>query len=110
LSESRSRSEALPNDFQCELNLACRGLRDGEPAEGRYRDSGGVERHEVADRRREVGVIQDVKELGPELDVEGLRDSSDVVVLNHGEINVEQPWSNDCVAPQVAEEVETGEW
>jgi hypothetical protein len=107
--ELRSRSEALPNDFQCELNLASRGLRGIEPAEAGRRGSSGEERHEVVDRRREVSVIQHVKELGPELDMEGFRDSSDAVVLNHGEINVEQPRPNDCVAPQVAEEVETGE-
>jgi hypothetical protein len=29
----------------------------------------------------EVGVVQEVKEFGPELNVEGLRDSSYIVVL-----------------------------
>jgi hypothetical protein len=42
----------------------------------------------VFDRRLEVGVVQDVKELSPELNVEGFRDFRYVIVLERREIDV----------------------
>lgn len=52
-------------------------------------------------------MIQDVEELGPELDVEAFRDSCDLIVFRHEVIEIEQPRPNDRITPQVAEEIDT---
>src|SRR6266481_4543125 len=76
----------LPNELQPVLNLPPRGLRRVELAETSN------EHVEVGDRRREVGVIKDIEELGSELHVEGFRDFGDLGVFHHGVIQVDQPW------------------
>ena len=50
-------------------------------------------------------MIQDVKELGPKLNVEGFRHSRYVVVLEHREIDVYQARPYQGIPPVVAEQV-----
>jgi hypothetical protein len=46
-------------------------------------------------------VIHNIEKLGPELRVEAIGDPLDVIVLEHGEIEVHQPRSDECVSTQV---------
>ena len=46
-------------------------------------------------------MIHNVKKLSPELRVEVIGDPLDVIVLEHGEIEVHQPGSDECVSTQV---------
>ena len=88
----------LPKDLDSELNLPRRPYRIELPEAPNWR-SGAVERLEIVDRSSEIGAIQNVEEVGSELDIEALRDSRDFVVLEHGVIDVEQSGPDDCVAP-----------
>ena len=47
-------------------------------------------------------MIQNVEKLGTELCIEAIRDPLDVVVLEQGEIELRQSWSNECVPAEVA--------
>ena len=87
----------LPKDLDSELDLPCRPHRIqlSEAPNGR---SGAVERLEIVDRSGEISAIQNVEEVGSELDIEALRDSRDFGVLEHGVIDVEQSGPDDCVA------------
>src|SRR6266567_7093788 len=57
-------------------------------------------------RHVKIGVVQDIEELRPELYIEALRNSLDVVVLNYGKVKICQTWSHQCIAANVAPEVE----
>src|SRR5579859_4380382 len=90
----------LPNNLQGKLNLPCRSLGQSDAAESGNRLSGRADDLERPAslvcgqcRRRKVGAIQDVEKLRAELDIEGLRDLGNVIVLHHGEIDVKQPRS-----------------
>src|SRR5882762_1876474 len=87
-SSSRARScftghSGLKDEFDCKLDLTLRDRRPGEqpgnsaPRAVRGKDVGIVRRG----RGSEVGMVQDVKDLGAELHVEVLRDAPDVVIL-----------------------------
>src|SRR3989440_7319183 len=49
-------------------------------------------------------MIQNVEKLGTELRIEAIRDPLDVVVLEQGEIEVHQSWSDECVPAQISAE------
>jgi hypothetical protein len=51
--------------------------------------------------RCEVCAIEDIKELCPELHVEGVGDTLDVVVLKYGKIKVQKARPQECVPPEV---------
>src|ERR1700676_793225 len=53
-------------------------------------------------------MIQNVKELGAELHIEGLGNPRDLRVLDRREIKVHQSGSNDCVTSQVPQQIDTG--
>ena len=57
-------------------------------------------------------MIQDVKELSPELNVEGFRDFRYVVVLECREIDVDQARPDHRIPPGIAKQVHagTGDW
>ena len=52
-------------------------------------------------------MIENIKDLGSELDVEIFRDRLYIVVLEHRKVEVQQTRSNDDVSSSVAPEVET---
>ena len=52
--------------------------------------AGGVEHVAFVEGRGKICVIDYVKELGAELDVEGIGNSFDVVVFENGEIEIYQ--------------------
>ncbi len=58
----------------------------------------------VIQGRGEVRPIEDIEELGPELYVERIRNSLDVVVFEYGKIQVQKPRPDDGVPPQVPPE------
>src|SRR5207253_1120965 len=64
--------------------------------------SGRIEYVSVVQGRGKIRMIQNVEKLGTELRIEAIRDPLDVVVLEQGEIEVRQSWSNECVSSQVA--------
>src|SRR5712671_1030670 len=53
-----------------------------------------------------IRVVHDIEELRPELYIEALRNSPDVVVLNDGKIKIRQARSYQCIAPSIAPKVE----
>src|SRR5437773_11608833 len=86
-----------PNDLQRELDLPCRNLRCNDLAEQgialpvcKDRLHGAATGVWVQCGRSKISPVQDVEHLRAELHVEGLRDPWDVVVLQHGKINVEE--------------------
>ena len=52
-------------------------------------------------------MIEAVKDFRPELHVEGLRDSWDAVILEHGEIKIGDAWTDQDIAPRIPAEVKT---
>jgi len=52
--------------------------------------AGGVEDVAFVEGRGKIRVIDDVEELGAELDVEGIGNSLDVVVFENGKIKIYQ--------------------
>ena len=79
---------ALKDYFQRKLNLPCCGCGPGQQTRCRVRGSSSIENICVdsLNGRREIRVIENVENLGAELDVEPLRDSLDVVVLEQGKV------------------------
>src|SRR2546427_2643255 len=57
--------------------------------------------------RREVGVVHNVEDLGAELHVEVLRDTLDVVVLEHREVQIRDAWADQDVPACIASKIET---
>src|SRR5258708_15196884 len=58
-------------------------------------------------RRRKVRVVEDIKHLHAELYVEVLRDSLDVVVFEHGEIQAGDPGADHDVSAGIPAKIET---
>src|SRR5437899_9674626 len=56
--------------------------------------------------RSEVGVVHNVEDLGAELHVEVLRDPLDVVVLEHGEVQIRYARADQDIPTGIASEVE----
>ena len=57
-------------------------------------------------RHSEIRMIQDIKKFRPELHVEILRDSFDVIILKHRNIQVRRSWSNQNVAAGITHQIE----
>ena len=82
----RIRSMLTPNDL-AELRITLPICEDRlHSAAARVRTQAG---------RRKVGSIQNIEHLRAELYVESLRDTWNLVVLQHGEVNVEQSRPDD---------------
>ena len=62
----------------------------------------GIEDIPVIQGRRKIRMIEKIEELGSELDVERVRDSLDVVILQQRRIEIDQSRTDQRVAPQVA--------
>ena len=92
----------LPNHFYRELNLPRRSLGRSDQSRIGDRIAAGVKDIPVIQGRREVRPIEDIEELRPELYVERIRNSLDVVVLEYGKIQIQKPRSDDGVPPEVS--------
>lgn len=94
----------LENNLQRKLNLPhrdlCRIIKQTKTTLWIW-----VKGDEMVGWGREVRAIEYVEQLGAELDIEIFAEFLDVIVLNKGHIDVEQPRSNDRVARQIAEEI-----
>jgi len=55
-------------------------------------------------------VIQNIEELSAKLDVEGLRNSRDVIVFEQREIKVGEIGPNERVPPIVAKKIQASVW
>src|SRR5579872_2748592 len=102
----------LPNYFQRELNLPFRRDRPHKRSGDWIPGSGAVEDVGIAVTDRggtEIGVIQDVKDLRPKLNVEIFGDSPNIVVLENRKIEIGQSWTNQDIASGVSAEVEAAE-
>src|SRR6202022_3952295 len=56
--------------------------------------------------RNEIRVVKDVENLRPELQIETLRNRSDVIILDHREIQVGESRADQNVASGVAPQIE----
>src|SRR6202051_551840 len=98
----------LENHFQPELDFS----RGNCSLIDRPRTSGGsavrIEQRTIVNRCVEDRVIENIKELRTELNVEILGDLLDIVVLEQREIEIERTWSDHAIAPDIGEQVLTG--
>ena len=53
-------------------------------------------------------MVQNIEELSPKLDVEGFRNSRDVIVFEQREIKVGEIGSNERVSPIIAKKIQAG--
>ena len=51
-------------------------------------------------------MVKYVEELNTELDSEGVRYTRNLRVFDHGNVDVEQPWPDDGISPQRAQQVD----
>ena len=64
--------------------------------------SRGIEDIPVVQGRREIRMVQKIEELGSELDVEGVRNSLDLVVLQQGRIEIYESRTDQRIPPQIS--------
>src|SRR5258708_22525255 len=106
---SAAPHQKLKDDLDGKVNLSSRGVRRRQQA-GRG-VPGSVREEDVRvtrDRRHvEIGMIENVEELRAELQVEVLRNSPDVVVLEHGEVHLRCARSDQNIAAGIASNVST---
>ena len=57
--------------------------------------------------RRKVRVVENIKDLHAELDVEILRDSADVIILEDGEVQTGHTGADQDVSSGIAAQIET---
>src|SRR5215469_8336335 len=93
-----------PNQFHRKLYLPRRRLGRGDEPCIRYAVSRRIENISVVQGRCKIRVVQDVEKLGAKLRIEAIGDPFDVVVLEDGEIEVNQSGSDKCVSAQVSAE------
>src|SRR5579872_3035433 len=98
----------LPTQLQRELDLPRGCRRRREQAGGSGRSSRGIKYVRVIrhDWYGEVRVVQDIKELRPELHVEVFRNPFHMIVFKHREVQVRCPRPDQDVATGVAAQVE----
>ena len=104
-----NRNYGLPIQLQSELNLPRRSRgRSNETCSPSWM-AACVENVRIfgGSRLGKVRVVQDIKELRPELRVEVLRNPLDRVVLKQGEIQVRRPRPSQDVATGIASKIET---
>src|SRR6266481_160635 len=97
------------NKLDGELDLPLRDRRPGQQTRPpTQRPIGQKDVTVVGDRGRgEVGMIQDVEDLGTKLHVEILRDALDAIVLEDGEVQIRDAWADQDVPAGVASKIET---
>src|SRR5467141_3782645 len=95
-------SSLLPNHFQCKLNVSGLCRQVVQKTVGYYRSACVKDPRAIEwFRRHKVGVIEDVEDLRPELNVESLRNAMDREVLGRREIQVYKFGSNDVIATRI---------
>src|ERR1700687_1772133 len=107
---SGANRSSLPDELQPQLNLPTVGCRKIDLTRRRIKRSISVEDRVGIERRLEVGVVQDIEKLSPELDVESFRNSRDVIVFEQGEIEVGEIGPNERVSPIIAKKVQASVW
>src|ERR1700681_564178 len=102
--QSRRSPLQLEDDFQSELDFSRgRGCPGQESGYASWRPSWIEDVGIVGgDRRCEVRMIENIEHFRTELNVEGLGNFADVVVLEYREINFSQAWRNCDVSARVA--------
>jgi hypothetical protein len=98
-----ARKIRLPDNLQRELDLPRSRYRRGNqtcPGDG---NSVAIEDRIVLRRRTQIGMIQAVEDLHPELHVELFRDAFDGIILEERHVEVDQCWPDYAVAPAVAQ-------
>ena len=110
---AREILDQLKDEFDRELDLPFRNCRAEQSPRGPACSSQGRSRSikEVGIAVtwawwRKISVVQNVKHFCAELDVEIFRDSSDVVVLKNGEVQIRNAWADKNVAAGIAAEIE----
>ena len=96
------RTPRLPDDLQTKLNLPrwCRcGINSARSVGWR---SVLIEKRTVVEGGLEVGMVQDVKELGPELNIDISRTYFNGVVLEYRDIQIQQAWPDHGVPSGIA--------
>src|SRR5260221_2351335 len=96
------------NKLDGELDLPLRDRRPGQQTcPATQRPIGQKDVTVVGDRGRgEVGMIQDVEDLGTKLHVEIFRDALDAIVLEDGEVQIRDARTDQDVSAGIASEVE----
>src|SRR5882762_4348770 len=89
----------LPGQLQRELNLPGSRIGQGKDPGGRSRRSSRVHDDSIVVRRREIGPIEDIEHLGPELRLERLRNLRERNILEQGKIHINQSRPNQRVPP-----------
>src|ERR1700676_1951777 len=107
LSRAAGRQSLLPDYFERELNVPGwrhRRLQTSATTKRSVRiENLGLSRDIKREGRREVGVIQEIEKLRPELHSEGFRNLLHRKVLIQGEIQVNQWRTANAVAAGVAQ-------
>ena len=91
-----------PDGFQCKLNLPGRRLRGRNQPRVSDWTPCGIEDIAIIKGRGEIRVIQQVEKFRPELHIEGVGNSLDVVVFEYRKIEVYQSRADQCVPTKVA--------
>src|SRR6266851_8314448 len=99
------RQRGLPDQFECELNLAGRGLSGSQESRTLSTLTGFIKSSEVVRGRSEIGAVENIENFRPELGIETLRDTSHVIVLKNREIQFRKARTNYHVSAQVAAEI-----
>src|ERR1700719_4133144 len=103
-----SRGECLPDHLHGKLDLSrsggCRIQQTWSQSPGA---SVPIKYLTVSCRRIEIGVIENIENFHPELDVKLFGDSFHVVVLKQRHVQVNEARPHDAVAPAIAQEIGT---
>src|SRR5580704_12163978 len=99
----RPNQPRLPHKLQRKLNLARGCGCSSDVASTSYESAGSVENLVVGCRRIKISMIERVENLYAKLNVKRLRNTLDGIVLEQREVKVDQAWSNQAVAPGIAD-------
>src|ERR1700687_544528 len=101
----------LEDNFQRELDLPLRHARPNDLSPNGVHRPIPLEdvRAIGSDGRTKIGMIENVENLGAELDVECLRESLDVVILEHREVQVLYARTDQDVPPSITPKIKTPE-
>ena len=99
---------ALEDYFDRKLNLPRCGGGLGQQSRRRVQGSSAIENICVdsLSRRRKIGMIENVENLGAELDIKPFRDALDVVVLEQRKVERRNPRTDHDVSPCIAAKIE----
>src|SRR6202790_3262529 len=97
-------NSSLPNHFQGELHISRLGGQSIHFAVS-YNRPCLVKDPSAVDwlRRIEVGVIENIEDFRPELDIHGFRNAMDREVLQYGEIHIDKFRTNDRISPRITQ-------